>query len=291
MGVTGLETAFAVLHTDLVLPGVLTSGCSCGGWAPAPRPFDIGLPSLEPRKRAARSGLFDPAARGEVGATAGRAARATRLPGRELTGRVLMTVAGGRVAYRERSASRWESPSDGRKARPRAGLIVVVDVQEAFAKAIDDFERGRRRNAAMLAGASASWAARAGDRAVPQGPGPNGRRGGGAPPRGHRAGREGALLRPRPRASRAWAGRDLGGVRHRDARLRQPDGRTTSSPTATRCRSRRTRSGRAPPPTATLGLEQMERAGAAMTSVEMALFELLGGAGADEFKQVQALVK
>ena len=40
----------------------------------------------------------------------------------------------------------------------------------------------------------------------------------------------------------------------------------------------------------TLGLERMERAGAAMTSVETALFELLGGSDAAEFKQVQALV-
>jgi len=40
-----------------------------------------------------------------------------------------------------------------------------------------------------------------------------------------------------------------------------------------------------------LGLERMERAGAAMTSVETALFELLGGSDAAEFKQVQALVR
>ncbi len=31
MGVTGLETAFAVLHTELVLPGVLDLGCSSSG--------------------------------------------------------------------------------------------------------------------------------------------------------------------------------------------------------------------------------------------------------------------
>ena len=39
-----------------------------------------------------------------------------------------------------------------------------------------------------------------------------------------------------------------------------------------------------------LGLERMERAGAAVTSVETALFELLGGSDAPEFKRVQALV-
>jgi nicotinamidase-related amidase len=40
-----------------------------------------------------------------------------------------------------------------------------------------------------------------------------------------------------------------------------------------------------------LGLHKMEGSGAIVTSVETALFELLGAAGTDEFKQVQALVK
>jgi nicotinamidase-related amidase len=40
-----------------------------------------------------------------------------------------------------------------------------------------------------------------------------------------------------------------------------------------------------------LGLHKMEQAGAVVTSVETALFELLGAAGTDEFKRVQALVK
>lgn len=39
-----------------------------------------------------------------------------------------------------------------------------------------------------------------------------------------------------------------------------------------------------------IGLEKMERAGAVRTSVETALFELLGRAGTDEFKQVQKLI-
>jgi len=39
-----------------------------------------------------------------------------------------------------------------------------------------------------------------------------------------------------------------------------------------------------------LGLHKMERAGAVLTSVETALFELLGEAGTDEFKQVQKLI-
>jgi nicotinamidase-related amidase len=40
-----------------------------------------------------------------------------------------------------------------------------------------------------------------------------------------------------------------------------------------------------------VGLHKMERAGALVTSVETALFELLGAAGSDEFKAVQGLVK
>jgi nicotinamidase-related amidase len=39
-----------------------------------------------------------------------------------------------------------------------------------------------------------------------------------------------------------------------------------------------------------VGLHKMERAGAVMTSVETALFELLGKAGTEEFKRVQKLV-
>ena len=40
-----------------------------------------------------------------------------------------------------------------------------------------------------------------------------------------------------------------------------------------------------------LGVHKMVASGAIVTSVETALFELLGAAGSDEFKQVQALVK
>ena len=40
-----------------------------------------------------------------------------------------------------------------------------------------------------------------------------------------------------------------------------------------------------------LGLEKMERSGAWVTSTEMALFELLGRAGTEEFKRVQRLIR
>jgi nicotinamidase-related amidase len=39
-----------------------------------------------------------------------------------------------------------------------------------------------------------------------------------------------------------------------------------------------------------VGLQKMERAGAVITSVETALFELVGAAGTDEFKRIQKLI-
>jgi len=40
-----------------------------------------------------------------------------------------------------------------------------------------------------------------------------------------------------------------------------------------------------------LGLEKMEGSGAVLTSTEMALFELVGAAGSDEFKTIQKLIR
>jgi dihydroorotase len=103
MGVTGLETAFAALYTDLVLPGVLPlellmERMTCGG-----EPFGIEAPRLE-TGAAANVALIDP----ELTWTVGEEGYESRsynncFGGRELTGRVLMTVTAGRVAFRQRS--------------------------------------------------------------------------------------------------------------------------------------------------------------------------------------------
>jgi dihydroorotase len=102
-GVTGLETAFAALHTDLVLPGVLgldllVERMTCGG-----EPFGIEAPRLE-TGRTANLTLVDPELTWTVGEE-GYESRAYNncFAGRELTGRVLMTVAAGQVAFRQRS--------------------------------------------------------------------------------------------------------------------------------------------------------------------------------------------
>jgi dihydroorotase len=102
-GVTGLETAFAALHTDLVRAGVLSlelliERLTCGG-----EPFGIAAPRIE-ADAVANLALIDPELEWTVGEE-GYESRSYNncFGGRELTGRVLMTVADGRVAYRQRS--------------------------------------------------------------------------------------------------------------------------------------------------------------------------------------------
>ena len=103
MGVTGLETAFAALHTGLVLPGVIDLGLLVARMAAGGEPFGIATPSLMPGS-AANVCLADLDAEWDVG-EAGYESRSANcaFDGRRLTGRVRMTIADGAVAYRERS--------------------------------------------------------------------------------------------------------------------------------------------------------------------------------------------
>jgi dihydroorotase len=103
MGVTGLETAFAVLHTDLVLPGELELAILVERMTSGGEPFGVPAPRLEPGTRA-NVCLVDPAAEWVVG-EAGYESRSDNccFAGRALTGRVVVTIAAGAVAYRERS--------------------------------------------------------------------------------------------------------------------------------------------------------------------------------------------
>ncbi len=103
MGVTGLETAFASLHTELVLPGVLGLGTLVERMSAGAVPFEVERPSLAPGSEA-NIALCDLGATWVVGED-GYESRSDNswCAGRELTGRVLMTLAGGQVAYRLRS--------------------------------------------------------------------------------------------------------------------------------------------------------------------------------------------
>jgi len=105
MGVTGLETAFAALHTELVLSDTIELGLLVERLAGGAEPFGVERPSLAPGSDA-NIALCDLSARWTVGED-GYESRSSNswCAGKELTGRVLMTLAGGQVAYRLRSFS------------------------------------------------------------------------------------------------------------------------------------------------------------------------------------------
>ncbi|HEU4656656.1 MAG TPA: dihydroorotase [Capillimicrobium sp.] len=103
MGTTGLETAFAAVYTELVKPGVLPLALVVERLTAGARLMDLPTPRIavgEP----ANVCLVDLAARWQVG-EAGYESRSENccFAGRTFEGRVLLTVAAGNVAYRERS--------------------------------------------------------------------------------------------------------------------------------------------------------------------------------------------
>jgi dihydroorotase len=102
-GVIGLETAFAAVHTDLVLPGVLELAVVIERLSGGAEPLGFQPPRIEPGAEA-NLVLVDTDAEWDAGAE-GWESRSENscFAGRRLRGRVLMTIAGGRVAYRQRS--------------------------------------------------------------------------------------------------------------------------------------------------------------------------------------------
>ena len=173
--------------------------------------------------------------------------------------------------------------------RERAALV-VVDVQEAFRKAIPEFERVAGSAATLVRGAAAMGLPIVVTEQYPRGLGET------VPEVAEHlpAGTE-RLEKVRFSAAEA-DGFDLGG--RGQAIVCGIEAHVCVNQTvldlldlgvevhlATDAVASRTEENRA------LGVHRAERAGAVLTSVEMALFELLGGSDAAEFKEVQALVK
>jgi dihydroorotase len=103
MGTTGLETAFAALHTELVLPGRLALATLVERMTAGALVYDLPVPAVavgEP----ANLCLVDLDAEWVVG-EAGYESRSDNccFDGRALRGRVALTVAGGAVAHRDRA--------------------------------------------------------------------------------------------------------------------------------------------------------------------------------------------
>ena len=103
MGVTGLETAFAVLYTELVLPGVIGLELLIERMTAGAAVVDLEPASLAVGSEA-NIALVDPTAEWEAGADGWESrSQNSCFAGRKLTGRVVMTIAGGSVAYRQRA--------------------------------------------------------------------------------------------------------------------------------------------------------------------------------------------
>jgi dihydroorotase len=103
MGTTGLETAFAAVYTELVVPGVLPLGLVVRRLSDGAALTGLPTPRIAAGEPAAMC-LIDLDASWQVG-EAGYESRAENccFAGRTLRGRVLATVAAGAVVYRDRA--------------------------------------------------------------------------------------------------------------------------------------------------------------------------------------------
>lgn len=103
MGVTGLETAFSVLNTDLVVPGVLDLAIVVERLSAGAAAFGFELPSLAPDSEA-NVALINLDAEWQAGSD-GWESRSENscFAGRQLTGRSMLTIVAGQVAFRQRS--------------------------------------------------------------------------------------------------------------------------------------------------------------------------------------------
>jgi dihydroorotase len=102
MGVTGLETAFAALYTELVLPGVVDLGLIVERLGAGAELFDIAPSRLTPDAEA-NIALVDLDSEWEAGAD-GWESRSVNscFTGRRLRSRPVITIVAGTVAYRRR---------------------------------------------------------------------------------------------------------------------------------------------------------------------------------------------
>jgi dihydroorotase len=105
MGTTGLETAFAALYTELVLPGVLELGVLVERMTAGAALFELPTPRIAVGE-AANLTMIDLDAEWIAGEH-GWESRSDSccFAGRRLHGRVLLTIAAGAIAYRERAFS------------------------------------------------------------------------------------------------------------------------------------------------------------------------------------------
>jgi len=115
MGTIGLETAFAVLYTELVVPGVLGLELLLERMTAGASVYGLQVPSLA-KGSEANLCLLDLESDWKVGES-GYESRSHNscFSGRRLHGKVLVTVAAGSVAYRERAFAIRLAENGGRR--------------------------------------------------------------------------------------------------------------------------------------------------------------------------------
>jgi dihydroorotase len=100
MGTTGLETAFAALYTELVLPGVLSLGVLVERMTAGAELFELPVPRIAQGQQA-NIALVDLDAEWTAGEHGWQSrSESCCFTGRHLRGQVLLTVAAGAVAWR-----------------------------------------------------------------------------------------------------------------------------------------------------------------------------------------------
>ena len=242
MGVTGLETAFAALHTELVLPGVLDLAVLVERMSAGAAPFGLEPPSLAPGGRgepgALRPGGRVGGGRRGLGEPLGQLLLRRRA---RMRGRVLMTVVAGQVAYRQRELRDGGRVSAGEARPPNGRPWSSSTSRRPSARRCPASTTSPAATAALIRGAEAvgipivrhravsrrAWAHRSG-----------GRRG--TCPRASSRSRRSASRRRRPRASTSTGAtrRSSAGSRRTCASTRRS---STCSTRASRSTSRSTR--------------------------------------------------
>ena len=176
------------------------------------------------------------------------------------------------------------------KLRAERAALVVIDVQEAFRKALPGFDEVAAQAATLVEGAAAIGVPIIVTEQYPQGLGVTVNEIAGHLP-------EGTPRVEKVRFSAAeatgfdLAGRDQALVCGIEAHVCVSQTVLDLLDSGIEVHVAADAVGSRTPSNRDLGLARMERAGALLSSVEMALFELLGGSDAPSFKRVQALVK
>ena len=177
----------------------------------------------------------------------------------------------------------------GGKLDPKRAALVVIDVQEAFRKAVPSFGDVARASATLVRGAEAVGVPIVVTEQYPQGLGPT------APeiaehlPEGLEPIEKVCFSAPEAEGF-DLAGRDQALVCGIEAHVCVNQTVLDLLDQGVEVHVARDAVGSRFEENREVGLEKAERAGAVITSVETALFELVGRAGTDEFKDVQRLV-